>query len=86
VELINAFSELNDPIDQRERFKAQQAMREAGDVEAMRIDEDFIEALEHGMPPTAGLGMGIDRLTAILTNSHNIKEVILFPTLKPEKT
>lgn len=75
---------MNDPVDQRERFVAQQAMREAGDVEAMRIDEDFIAALEHGMPPTAGLGMGIDRLAALLTNSHNIKEVILFPTLKPE--
>ena len=85
VELINAFSELNDPVDQRERFTAQQKMREAGDTEAMRIDEDFIEALEHGMPPTAGLGMGIDRLTALLTNSHNVKEVILFPTLKPEQ-
>lgn len=84
MELVNAFSELNDPIDQRERFAAQQKMREAGDAEAMRIDEDFITALMHGMPPTAGLGMGIDRLTALLTNSHNIKEVILFPTLKPE--
>lgn len=85
MELVNAFSELNDPLDQRERFVAQQQMRASGDEEAMRIDEDFIGALEHGMPPTAGLGMGIDRLTALLTNSHNIKEVILFPTLKPEK-
>lgn len=86
VELVNAFSELNDPIDQRERFVAQQKLREAGDTEAMQIDEDFVEALEHGMPPTAGLGMGIDRLAALLTNSHNIKEIILFPTLKPEKS
>ena len=84
IELVNAFSELNDPIDQKERFMAQEKMREAGDVEAMEIDNDFITALEHGMPPTAGLGMGIDRLTAIITNSHNLKEVILFPTLKPE--
>lgn len=84
MELTNSWSELNDPQDQRERFIAQEKQREAGDVEAMRIDEDFIAALEHGMPPTAGLGMGIDRLTALLTNSHNIKEVILFPTLKPE--
>jgi lysyl-tRNA synthetase class 2 len=84
MELVNAFSELNDPLDQRERFVSQQKMREAGDVEAMRIDEDFITSLMHGMPPTAGLGMGIDRLITLLTNSHNIKEVILFPTLKPE--
>src|SRR3989339_295276 len=84
TELANSWSELNDPQDQQERFIAQEKQREAGDVEAMRIDEDFLRALEHGMPPTAGLGMGIDRLTALLTNSHNIKEVILFPTLKPE--
>ena len=85
VELVNAFSELNDPIDQRERFAEQHKLREAGDDEAMEIDQDFITALEHGMPPTAGLGMGIDRLTSIITNSHSLKEVILFPTLKPEK-
>lgn len=85
IELVNAFSELNDPLDQEERFKSQQEAREAGEEEAQRFDKDFIEALRHGMPPTAGLGIGIDRLTALLTDSHNIKEVILFPTLKPEK-
>jgi lysyl-tRNA synthetase class 2 len=84
LELVNAFSELNDPIDQKERFMDQQKLREAGDVEAMEIDDDFVTALMHGLPPTAGLGMGIDRLTAIITNSHSLKEVILFPTLKPE--
>lgn len=85
IELVNAFSELNDPLDQEERFKKQQEAREAGEEEAQRFDKDFVEALQHGMPPTAGLGLGIDRLTALLTDSHNIKEVILFPTLKPEK-
>ncbi len=85
IELVNAFSELNDPLDQEERFKRQQEAREAGEEEAQRFDKDFIEALGHGMPPTAGLGIGIDRLVALLTDSHNIKEVILFPTLKPEK-
>lgn len=84
-ELCNAFSELNDPLDQEERFKEQEKLRAKGDEEAQRFDEDFITALKHGMPPAAGLGMGIDRLTALLTNSHNLKEVILFPTLKPEK-
>lgn len=84
TELNNAFSELNDPLDQRERFKDQEDAREAGDLEAQRMDEDFITALMHGMPPTAGFGMGIDRLTALLTNTHNIKEVILFPTLRPK--
>lgn len=83
-ELCNAFSELNDPIDQDARFREQESLRESGDEEAQRYDEDFVTALKHGMPPTAGLGMGIDRLASILTDSHNIKEVILFPTLRPE--
>lgn len=85
VELVNAFSELNDPADQRERFNAQQKSAIAGDEEAHPIDEDFIEALEHGMPPTAGFGMGIDRLICLLCDKKNIKEVILFPTLKPKE-
>ncbi|MBU0531752.1 MAG: lysine--tRNA ligase [Candidatus Uhrbacteria bacterium] len=84
VELCNAFTELNDPLDQEERFKEQEALRTAGDEEAQRYDEDFIEALKHGMPPTGGLGMGLDRLAKMLTNASNLKEVILFPTLKPE--
>lgn len=84
-ELCNAFSEINDPIDQESRFKEQEKLRELGDEEGMQYDEDFITALKHGMPPTAGLGMGIDRLVKLLTNADNLKEVILFPTLKPEK-
>lgn len=84
TELGNAFSELNDPIDQRERFEAQEAMRRAGDEEAQRVDEIFLRSLEYGLPPTAGLGLGIDRLTAILTDQRSVKEVILFPTLRPE--
>jgi len=83
-EVCNAFSELNDPIDQEERFADQQKLRKAGDEEAQRLDEDFIEALKYGMPPTAGEGIGIDRLTMLLTNNHNIREVILFPTLRPK--
>jgi lysyl-tRNA synthetase class 2 len=82
MEIMNCFSELNDPIDQRARFNEQQEAAIAGDEEAHPIDEDYIEALEHGMPPTAGFGMGIDRLVALLTDKRNIKEVILFPTLR----
>ena len=85
-ELCNAFSELNDPLDQEERFKEQIKNRSAGDEESMPYDEDFINALKHGMPPTAGLGMGIDRLVKLLVDAPNLKEVILFPTLRPEKT
>ncbi len=83
-ELLKAFSELNDPIDQRQRFEEQEKLAAAGDEEAQRIDEDFLEMMEIGMPPTAGFGMGIDRLAALLTNSHSLKEVILFPTMRPQ--
>ena len=82
MELANAFSELNDPLDQRARFKEQEAMRGSGEEEAHRIDEDYIEAMEYGMPPAAGLGVGIDRLAMLLTNVKNVREVLLFPTLR----
>ena len=84
IELVNGFSELNDPLDQRSRFDEQERLRQAGDKEAQRIDEDFLECLEYGMPPAAGLGLGLDRLAALLTNNHSLKEVILFPTLRPK--
>lgn len=83
-ELGNGFSELNDPIDQKSRFEDQMKLREAGDMEAQMIDMEYVQALEHGMPPTAGFGVGIDRLFSILTNQDSIRDVVFFPTMKPE--
>ena len=85
-EICNAFSEINDPIDQRKRFEDQVKLGIKGDDEAMVLDEDYLKALEYGMPPTAGIGIGIDRLTMILTNSDSIQDVLFFPQMKPESS
>ncbi|MCG8476465.1 MAG: lysine--tRNA ligase, partial [Cytophagales bacterium] len=84
-EVANSYSELNDPVDQRERFEEQMRLAEKGDDEAMFIDQDFLRALEYGMPPTAGMGIGIDRLTMMMTDNASIQEVLFFPQMKPEK-
>jgi lysyl-tRNA synthetase class 2 len=84
-ELANAYSELNDPIDQMERFQDQIKLSEKGDDEAMFIDKDYVRALEYGMPPTSGIGIGIDRLVMFMTNNASIQEVLFFPQMKPEK-
>ncbi|HSH53181.1 MAG TPA: lysine--tRNA ligase, partial [Bacteroidales bacterium] len=84
-EICNAYSELNDPIDQRERFEQQLILGKRGDEEAMMLDEDFLKAIEYGMPPTAGLGIGIDRLSMIMTNSPSIQDILFFPQMRPEK-
>jgi len=85
MEVANGFSELNDPLEQAERFREQMQQRERGDEEAMLMDEDYIRALSYGMPPAAGIGIGIDRLVMLLTNKQSIRDVIIFPHLRPER-
>jgi len=82
MEIANAFTELNDPDEQRRRFQEQRALAETGDLEAQPFDEAFLEALEHGMPPTGGIGVGIDRLVMVLTGRRSIREVVLFPAMR----
>jgi lysyl-tRNA synthetase class 2 len=84
MEVANGFSELNDPVEQYERFKEQVSQRERGDEEAMVMDEDYLRALSYGMPPAAGIGIGIDRFVMLLTNKQSIRDVILFPHMKPK--
>ncbi|MFY9462695.1 MAG: amino acid--tRNA ligase-related protein, partial [Candidatus Sungiibacteriota bacterium] len=84
AELANGWAELNDPIDQRERFVEQEQERQGGEDDAMRMDEDYVEAMEYGMPPAAGLGIGIDRVVMLFTDTKNIREVVLFPTMRPK--
>jgi lysyl-tRNA synthetase class 2 len=84
-ELANGYSELNDPIEQRVRFEDEQAGKEAGNDESMALDHDYLRALEYGLPPTGGLGIGMDRVAMLIAGVHSIKEVILFPTLRPEQ-
>src|SRR5690606_17280706 len=84
-EIANAYTELNDPVDQRERLEEQLVLAGRGDEEAMAMDDDFLRALEYGMPPTSGLGIGIDRLVMLMTNQNTIQEVLFFPQMRPEK-